>query len=240
MSRFLTLHIHQLLAAQLAPEPRGRRTFVYPTQEARGPEAEEPGYLHHLKFPGTPSSLFNVFLSLAYTVVTHKLHNVFQKRSRSFCHPRYLYCCVFEFDFSKYIHRIPYECTQLTIKAPAIKTPLTTLPPSRTIKPEAANCCFVIQETVTEEWWPVESVTYTTLEVNLTSITTLVTPYPNATSTNVVTNVYLTNASFPVTQTLGNPIPNYPNNAFEMPETDYQLNGTATVTAGVTMYDLLR
>jgi hypothetical protein len=149
-----------------------------------------------------------------------------------------LYCCESEFDFSQYIHRLPYECTQLTIKVPGIKTPLTALPPSRTIKPEAANCCFVIQETVSEEWWPVESVTYTTLEVNLTSITTLVTPYRNATSTNVVTNVYLTNASFPVTQTLGNPIANYPNNAFEMPEFNNQLNGTATVTAGVTMYDL--
>ena len=80
------------------------------------------------------------------------------------------------------------------------------------------------------------NVTYKTKEVNLTSITTLITPYPNATSTNVVTNVYLTNASFPVTQTLGNPIENYPNNAFYMTELDTQLNGTAVTTAGVTMY----
>jgi hypothetical protein len=96
----------------------------------------------------------------------------------------------------------------------------------------------VIQETVSENYWPVANVTYTTLEVNLTSITTLITPYRNATSTNVVTNVYLTNASFPVTKTLDNPIANYPNNAFEMPELFTPLNGTATFTAGVTVYDL--
>lgn len=97
----------------------------------------------------------------------------------------------------------------------------------------------MIQETVSENWWPVANVTYTTKEVNLTSITTFVTPYRNATSTDVVTNVYLTNASFPVTQTLDNPIANFPNNAFEMPQLDTQLNGTATVTAGVTVYEIL-
>jgi hypothetical protein len=93
----------------------------------------------------------------------------------------------------------------------------------------------VIQETVSADWWPVENVTYTTEEVNLTSITTLITPYRNGTITNIVTNVYPTNASFPVTKTLENPIELYLNNAFSFEEFDTELNGTAVVTAGVTV-----
>jgi hypothetical protein len=93
----------------------------------------------------------------------------------------------------------------------------------------------VIQEKVNADWWPVTNVTYTTGEVNLTSITTLITPLRNGTLTNIVTNVYPTNASFLVTKTLENPIKNYPNNAFSFEELDTELNGTAIVTAGVTM-----
>jgi hypothetical protein len=93
----------------------------------------------------------------------------------------------------------------------------------------------VIQETVSADWWPVENVTYTTKKVNLTSITTLITPYRNGTITNIATNVYPTNASFPVTKTLGNPIELYANNAFLFEEIDTELNGTAVVTAGVTV-----
>ncbi len=80
------------------------------------------------------------------------------------------------------------------------------------------------------------NVTYVTKEVRLTSITTLITPLRNGTLTNVVTNVYPTNASFPITKTLGNPIENYPNDAFSFEEFDTELNGTAVVTAGVTVY----
>lgn len=94
----------------------------------------------------------------------------------------------------------------------------------------------MIQETVSAEWWPVTNVTYTTKNVKLISITTLVTPYPNTTITNIVTNVY-PNATIPVTQTLGNPISNYRNNAFRMSEAPTQLTGTAVTTAGVTMYE---
>ena len=90
-------------------------------------------------------------------------------------------------------------------------------------------CCFVIQDTVTENWWPV---TTTTQLVNLTSITTLITPYPNRTVTNIVTNIYPTNASFPVGQ---NPIADYYNAAPQPQEVSIPLNGTAVVTAGVTM-----
>jgi hypothetical protein len=93
----------------------------------------------------------------------------------------------------------------------------------------------VIQETAVADYWPVENVTYTTLEVNLTSITTLITPYRNGTITNIVTNVYPTNASFPVTQTLGNPLRNYANNAFSFAEVSSSLDGPSVVTAGVTV-----
>jgi hypothetical protein len=93
----------------------------------------------------------------------------------------------------------------------------------------------VIQETAVADYWPVENVTYTTLEVNLTSITTLITPFRNGTITNVVTNVYPTNASFPVTKTLGNPLRNYANNAFFFAEDSTSLDGPSVVTAGVTV-----
>ena len=93
----------------------------------------------------------------------------------------------------------------------------------------------MIQETVSAEYWPVTNVTYTTKSVNLTSITTLVTPYLNGTSTNIYTNVYPTNASFPISQTLGNPIAGYPNGGFYMTESDTILSGTAITTLGLTM-----
>ncbi len=82
------------------------------------------------------------------------------------------------------------------------------------------------------------NVSYVTKEVKLTSITTLITPLHNGTVTNVATNVYPTNASFPVTKTLGNPLWNYPNDAFSLEETDTELNGTAVITGGVTVYVL--
>jgi len=130
----------------------------------------------------------------------------------------------------------PHVCgAQLIVKAPAL-TPDHSRPSDPSTTTEApTNCCFVIQETVSAEYWPVANVTYTTLEVNLTSITTLVTPYRNGTSTNVYTNVYTTNASFPVTKTLGNPIADYRNDGFYMTESDTWLRGTAVTTAGITM-----
>ncbi|KAN0121806.1 hypothetical protein V8E51_000132 [Hyaloscypha variabilis] len=100
---------------------------------------------------------------------------------------------------------------------------------------DPTNCCFVIQETVSVEYWQVKNVTYVTKPVKLTSITTLVTPYPNGTSTNIYTNVYHTTASFPVTHTMGNPIADYPNGGFNMPESDKILHGTAVTTGGLTI-----
>jgi len=72
--------------------------------------------------------------------------------------------------------------------------------------------------------------------VNLTSITTFITPYPNGTITSVVTNVYPTNASFLFPIEVGvNPIAEYGNSAPRPEEIENKLNGTAVVTAGVTM-----
>ena len=72
--------------------------------------------------------------------------------------------------------------------------------------------------------------------INLTSITTLITPYPNGTVTNIVTNVYLTNGTFTWPGTGGaNPISGYRNGAPGPAEVTAELNGTAVVTGGVTV-----
>jgi hypothetical protein len=90
----------------------------------------------------------------------------------------------------------------------------------------------VIQETVQVDFWA--NATYTS-EVNFTSITTLITPYPNGTITNIVTNVYPTNTSFPLPNNFVNPLRNYDNNAFVFPEVSTPLDGSSVVTAGVTV-----
>ncbi len=129
----------KLLSAQLArlvPGQRGHHASVYPDSR---PPTQEARVVPRLKYlagclppPSSilnsweaPASLFNVFLSVAYTVVTHRLHNVFQKYSRSFRHIHYLYSCEvdLEFDISKYLHHISYEYTQLTIKKHQISRP---------------------------------------------------------------------------------------------------------------------
>jgi hypothetical protein len=72
--------------------------------------------------------------------------------------------------------------------------------------------------------------------INLTSITTYITPFKNGTVTNIVTNVYLTNGTFawPVTGGV-NPITNYLNGAPGPAEVATELNGTAVATGGVTV-----
>jgi len=97
----------------------------------------------------------------------------------------------------------------------------------------------VIQETATENFWPISSVITNTQEVNLTSVTTLVTPYRNGTVTNVFTNVYTTNASFFTTvDAAWNPISFYDNPVPPMPaqeSTELPANVTAIVTGGTTV-----
>ena len=72
--------------------------------------------------------------------------------------------------------------------------------------------------------------------INLTSITTYITPYKNGTVTNIVTNVYLTNGTFTWPKTDGaNPITDYLNGAPAPSEVTEELTGTAVVTGGVTV-----
>lgn len=98
-------------------------------------------------------------------------------------------------------------------------------------------CCFVVQDTVSEEWWQETSYSSAYDVVNVTSITTLITAYPNVTYTNYETHVYTTNHSFLFSYLVGiNPITNFINDAPGPTEVEHSLNGTAIVTAGVTVY----
>jgi hypothetical protein len=73
--------------------------------------------------------------------------------------------------------------------------------------------------------------------VNLTSITTYVTPYPTTTLSAITTNVYTTNASFTYTHEIGlNPIDLYGNSqGGTIAQTATSLNGSQIVTAGITV-----
>jgi hypothetical protein len=109
-----------------------------------------------------------------------------------------------------------------------------------TATPGPDVCCFVVQDTVTEGYW-LQYLTVTNYQVlNLTLITTLVTPYPTVTSTNYETNVYMTNVTFRQSKTVGvDPISLYTNPAPGPAETANILNatqiGTQIVTGGVTV-----
>ncbi len=87
-------------------------------------------------------------------------------------------------------------------------------------------------------WWGATSTATVYSVVNLTSITTLVTPYPTTTSTNYETNVYLTNATFYQTADTGfNPISTFRNDRPGPLETTISLNGSLStvVTGGATV-----
>ncbi|KUJ11684.1 uncharacterized protein LY89DRAFT_229739 [Mollisia scopiformis] len=116
------------------------------------------------------------------------------------------------------------------------ESPKTT----RTLRNETvqthAPCCFVIQDTISEEWWQRTSYISATNLVNLTSYTTYITERPGITATRVETNVYLTNASFAFTFLVGkDPISNLINSAPTPVEATQVLNATQIVTGGITM-----
>ncbi|CAG8948928.1 hypothetical protein HYFRA_00002055 [Hymenoscyphus fraxineus] len=109
--------------------------------------------------------------------------------------------------------------------------------PAITGAPSAASgCCFVVQDTVSQIYWK-KYVTITLYSiVNLTSITTYVTPYPTTTFSSVTTNVYTTNASFSYSKDVAkNPIALYYNEAGSVSQSWKSLNGSQIVTAGVTV-----
>ena len=95
----------------------------------------------------------------------------------------------------------------------------------------------MLQDTVSENWWEETSYSSTYDVVNLTSITTYYTVYPNRTSTKIHTNIYTTNASFLFSYLVGiDPITDFTNVAPQPTEVQNVLNGTApVVTGGVTM-----
>ncbi|KAH8646402.1 hypothetical protein BGZ60DRAFT_244159 [Tricladium varicosporioides] len=108
---------------------------------------------------------------------------------------------------------------------------ITTAPSSL-----ASACCFAVQDTVSEVYWNIYTTLTTYSVVNLTSITTFVTPYPNKTVSNIETNIYTTNASFLFVNNIGrNPVTLYSNPGGGPAQTSTSLNGTQTITAGVTV-----
>lgn len=136
------------------------------------------------------------------------------------------------------LHHSNSSIQMLTVKVPSMPGIL----PTRTFEnrtsttypsPPPTVCCFAVQDTVSEVWWQITSYSSSTIAVNLTSITTLITKYTNATSMNYDTNVYSTGITTTWTYAVGhNPISNE-ENAGPMPaETDYILNGTAPITTG--------
>lgn len=108
---------------------------------------------------------------------------------------------------------------------------ITTAPSSL-----ASACCFAVQDTVSEVYWNIYTTHTTYSIVNLTSITTFVTPYPTTTISNIETNIYTTNASFLFSNNIGrNPVTLYSNPGGVPAQTSTALNGTQTITAGVTV-----
>jgi hypothetical protein len=126
--------------------------------------------------------------------------------------------------------------------APTHFSKSATLISSGTLSATTEACCFVVLDTIYEAWWQEISIyTYYTV-VNLTSITTLITPYPTATSTNYETNVYTTNATSYLDVEIGyDPVALYTNVAPGPKENSIVLNAngknvTAVTTAGKTVY----
>ncbi|KAF4631869.1 hypothetical protein G7Y89_g6266 [Cudoniella acicularis] len=99
--------------------------------------------------------------------------------------------------------------------------------------PAPSNCCFVVQDTVDIYWWQ----KYTTAApfykvVNVTSITTVVTPYHNTTVISYSTNVHLTNTTFQLMNQLSfNSASLLINDTPKPFQTNAGLNGSQTVTA---------
>jgi len=99
--------------------------------------------------------------------------------------------------------------------------------------PTPSVCCFVVQDTVSEVWWQVTSYSSTFSIVNLTSLTKLITKYPNTTLTNYEINVYPTGVSSTWTYLIGaNPIKNEINYGPGPSEVEVTLNYTTPITTG--------
>jgi hypothetical protein len=102
-----------------------------------------------------------------------------------------------------------------------------------------APCCFVVQDTVTEQWWDQFSTSSTYGLVNVTSITTYVTRGSDGLGTIIGSNssVTLTNTSFMFSYNVGvNPLATLFNAAPGPTEIDNRFTGTETTTGGEVVY----
>ena len=100
-------------------------------------------------------------------------------------------------------------------------------------------CCFVVQDTISEEWWDIASTSSTYGLVNVTAVTTYVTRGPDGLGTIIGSNssVTMTNTSFMFSYNVGvNPLATLINAAPGPSETDSLLTGTATMTGGELVY----
>lgn len=173
------------------------------------------------------ANLFSFFSCFAQLHSRFAIENVSQACNRS-CK----YCCSDSVSCSKfYSSRFDHPSYTFGLANKIAVTPFLNSTGTRTANstgPISSNCCFVVQDSVNEYWWQ----QYTTLPpvysvVNVTSITTLVTPYSNGTVTNYETNVHTTNASFTRTQQIGfNPASLLINSAPQPLQTTTALNGS--------------
>ncbi len=100
-------------------------------------------------------------------------------------------------------------------------------------------CCFVVQDTISEEWWDEFSTTSTYGLVNVTAVTTYLTKGPDGLGTIVGSNssVTVANTSFVFSYNVGvNPLSTLFNPAPGPTETDSPLTGIATTTGGELVY----
>jgi len=96
-------------------------------------------------------------------------------------------------------------------------------------------CCFVVQDTISEEWWDEFNTTTAFGLINVTSVTTYLSNGPDGVGTIVgrSSSVTVTNTSFVYSYNVGvNPLGTFANGAPGPTETNSPLTGTATMTGG--------
>ncbi|EPE35813.1 hypothetical protein GLAREA_05151 [Glarea lozoyensis ATCC 20868] len=128
---------------------------------------------------------------------------------------------------------------QMTTGSSGNATSNNTIPAPKRTSVAPLNCCFLVQDTVSEVWWEQYSTRSAVSLVNLTSYTYYVTPMPTTTVTSTKTEVIETNATFYVTVGNGrNPLTLFENSSpgpYQATSRLLGINTTQIVTAGVTI-----
>jgi len=97
----------------------------------------------------------------------------------------------------------------------------------------ANSCCFVVQDEAHEVYWSAWTTETYTATVKVTSITTLVTPYPTTTVTNYETHVYPVKKVLTTNKLVtDNPVSLYTNPAYAIPQMTEVLNNSIPVETG--------